>query len=116
MDVNECNTLGCGAHAHCTNTDGGYTCECDTGYAGDGFACTDIDECAAATYPCHQQAGCTNAPAGSFTCACKKGYGGDGGDALKAQFNEPFGFGVGPDGTVYLADTMNHRIRAISPK
>jgi sugar lactone lactonase YvrE len=46
----------------------------------------------------------------------KKGYGGDGSDALTALFNEPYGFGVGPDGTVYLADTMNQRIRSISTR
>ena len=35
----------CHVHAFCTNTIGGYNCTCSEGYEGDGFNCTDIDEC-----------------------------------------------------------------------
>src|SRR5690606_24690742 len=29
------------------------------------------------------------------------------------QFNEPWGVGVGPDGSVYVADTWNHRVQKL---
>lgn len=32
------------------------------------------------------------------------------------QFNEPWGIDVAPDGTVYVADTWNHRIQRFSPE
>lgn len=37
-DVNECTegTSNCAENAECTNLDGGYTCNCATGYSGDG--------------------------------------------------------------------------------
>jgi sugar lactone lactonase YvrE len=43
------------------------------------------------------------------------GYSGDGGPAVQAELNMPNGIAVAPDGTIYIADTFNNRIRAISP-
>lgn len=46
----------------------------------------------------------------------KAGYAGDGGRALKAELNNPAGMAVSSNGTIYVADTGNNRVRAISPR
>lgn len=43
------------------------------------------------------------------------GFSGDGGAAIDAKINDPNGMTFGPNGTLYFADSGNHRIRAISP-
>ncbi len=43
------------------------------------------------------------------------GFSGDGGPATNAAFREPYGMAIGPDGTLYIADNGNYRIRAIAP-
>jgi hypothetical protein len=43
------------------------------------------------------------------------GYSGDGGPAVQAELDRPNGIAVAPDGTMYVADTSNNRVRAISP-
>ncbi|NJN70869.1 MAG: hypothetical protein HC801_11755, partial [Nitrospira sp.] len=42
-----------------------------------------------------------------------KRYGGDGGPALSACLNFPNAVAVGREGNVYIADTMNHRVRMV---
>eukprot|EP01084_Bolivina_argentea_P109137 195061_1 len=52
-DFDECdvNTHDCDVNAFCTNTDGSFTCECNSGYSGDGKTCNEIDECEEACKP-----------------------------------------------------------------
>ncbi len=45
----------------------------------------------------------------------KQGYSGDNGPANKAELSDPGGIAVASDGTIYVADTGNNRVRAISP-
>ena len=43
LDINECNTANdnnCHENAICTNTNGSFTCLCESGYTGNGTACT----------------------------------------------------------------------------
>jgi DNA-binding beta-propeller fold protein YncE len=50
----------------------------------------------------------------AFAGTGEEGYSGDDGDALEAAFNHPRDLEIGPDGDLYVADTDNSVIRAIS--
>jgi|GEM_PF-1880903 len=45
----------------------------------------------------------------------RQGYAGDGGPAVAAELDTPMGVAVAVDGTLYIADTHNHRVRLVSP-
>lgn len=46
----------------------------------------------------------------------RKGGKGDGGDALQAGLDRPHGCIIDADGTIYVADSNNHRVRKVSGK
>lgn len=51
---------------------------------------------------------------GTFAGARSAGFAGDGAGATEARFASPRGLGLAPDGSLFVADTGNHRIRRIS--
>jgi len=46
----------------------------------------------------------------------RKGVAGDGGPALAAEFNAMHNLAIGADDNIYLADTLNHKVRLIDRK
>uniref|UniRef100_A0A452SRD9 Nidogen 2 n=1 Tax=Ursus americanus TaxID=9643 RepID=A0A452SRD9_URSAM len=50
-----------------------YTCECASGYQGDGRGCVDVNECAAGSHRCGPNSVCINL-LGSYRCECRSGY------------------------------------------
>jgi len=53
--------------------------------------------------------------AGSAKNYNEAGYSGDGGPAIKAKMYEIRGFAMGPDGSLYLCDYRNQRVRKVTP-
>ena len=51
----------------------------------------------------------------TFAGRVAAGFSGDGGPAVQAQLNGPTGVAVDAQGTLYIADTGNHRIRRVGP-
>jgi uncharacterized protein (TIGR03437 family) len=43
------------------------------------------------------------------------GFSGDGGPATRASLSNPANLAIGPNGTLYIADFNNNRVRAVSP-
>ncbi|CAB0029718.1 unnamed protein product, partial [Trichogramma brassicae] len=75
VDINECDTSingpsgRCGKNALCTNTPGGFNCQCKSGYSGNALKqCLDINECSRSDV-CGHGATCTNTD-GSYSCTC----------------------------------------------
>jgi uncharacterized repeat protein (TIGR01451 family) len=55
-------------------------------------------------------------PSGSMSTVAGTGlagYSGDNGPASAAQLNGPSGLAIGPDGALYIADTVNHAVRKV---
>ncbi|XP_037621658.1 nidogen-1-like [Sebastes umbrosus] len=65
---------GCDINAMCRPEEGlQFTCECATGFTGDGHYCHDIDECRETLEVCGYNAVCSNHP-GTFRCECSTGF------------------------------------------
>lgn len=84
IDVNECSELGktpCGAHAFCTNIDGGYTCQCPSGFTGNAYSMCypdiikcDTDKQCPGNLFCIEQEIEGEALGDGKHCGCKSGY------------------------------------------
>ncbi|KAG4077942.1 hypothetical protein HA402_013442 [Bradysia odoriphaga] len=67
----------CHTNATCLNLNTKYMCTCHPGFQGDGFFCSDIDECAQKGgvngNHCHLNTKCINVE-GGYVCECLPGY------------------------------------------
>ncbi|XP_070160368.1 nidogen isoform X1 [Polyergus mexicanus] len=73
VDVNEC-TAGnhmCSLDAQCINQEGSYTCQCRTGFTGDGRVCERLPSCEDIRCGDYEQCGMIR---GAPTCVCMSGF------------------------------------------
>jgi len=56
-----------------------------------------------------------NIAGSGIPCATATGSCGDGGPALQAQFRNPRGVSVGPNGSLYITDAEQNRVRRVDP-
>ncbi|XP_023933575.1 uncharacterized protein LOC106153406 [Lingula anatina] len=67
--TNDCDKV----YGVCVDQHPGYSCHCMAGFTGDGFVCSELNECSQPDYGgCHHQ--CLNTPYGNYTCVCNTGY------------------------------------------
>ncbi len=100
------------------------------GYLADSTRTRSRDLCVAPVAPAFDPAGrifiaCYSAhrvirvePDGSYRTIAgtgKAGYSGDGGPATAAQLNRPIGIAFDRDGNLYIADSLNNRVRKVDP-
>ncbi|WKY12604.1 hypothetical protein Q1695_003866 [Nippostrongylus brasiliensis] len=62
----------------------GGVCQCKEGFEGDGFNCTDVNECLRSPERCDKNAECLNRE-GSFICTCLPGFAGNGYNCTKTK-------------------------------
>jgi len=79
INVNECasGTHDCQSNATCVDNPNSYTCQCNTGYSGNGDVCSAQTACTAPSTGCDTNATCIG-PVGSTACVCNPGYVGNG--------------------------------------
>ncbi|XP_075140922.1 uromodulin-like [Leptodactylus fuscus] len=65
--------LKCDPNADCRKDLVDYTCVCKEGFNGNGFSCSDVDECNQWPYPCSSYGYCVNT-VGSYNCTCNSGF------------------------------------------
>jgi hypothetical protein len=72
VDINECLINNGGCQQLCSNSAGGYSCTCNTGFtlAFDGKTCNDVNECAQTANPCTiTSSSCVNSYGGYYCLA-----------------------------------------------
>ena len=74
-DVCENGKLVCSPYAQCylDQAENRYKCKCNSGFAGDGKTCQDINECEEGTYSCPENSYCVNT-FGGYECECNEGF------------------------------------------
>lgn len=72
--------FSCSENADCIDVFPSFSCVCRPGFGGDGYDCSDINECEEGIEgrsACSNRANCINTE-GSYNCSCKDGFQGDG--------------------------------------